>query len=116
MNKVFLASFAFLSSLMIIEGCSTAKTSQNSGNIVGSKTINLFNGKNLDGWYTFIQNRGRNIDPKKVFTVHDGLIRISGEEWGCITTNEEYGDYKLVVEFKWGNQTYAPRLDNARDN
>jgi len=116
MNKIILASFAFLSSLMIMEGCSTAKTSQNSGNIVRSKTINLFNGKNLDGWYTFLQYRGRDNDPKKVFTVHDGLIHITGEEWGCITTNEEYGNYKLVVEFKWGDKTYAPRVDNARDN
>ncbi len=99
-----------------MDGCSTAKTSQHSGNIVKSKTIHLFNGKNLDGWYTFLQNRGRGIDPKKVFTVHDGLIRISGEEWGCITTNEEYGNYRLIVEFKWGTQTYAPRVNNAMDN
>ena len=99
-----------------MEGCSTAKTSQQSGNIIPSKTIHLFNGKNLDGWYTFLQNRGRGNDPKKVFTVHDGLIRISGEEWGCITTNEEYRNYRLIVEFRWGTQTYAPRVNNAMDN
>lgn len=116
MNKLFLACFAILSSWMIMEGCSTAKTSQHSGNIVPSKTIHLFNGKNLDGWYTFLQNRGRGNDPKKVFTVHDGLIRISGEEWGCITTNEEYVNYRLIVEFRWGSQTYAPRVNNAMDN
>ncbi len=115
MNKLFLAFFTFLS-LLIMESCSTAKTAGSSGNIAGSKTIDLFNGKNLDGWYTFLQNRGRDNDPKKVFTVHDGLIRISGEEWGCITTNEEYSNYKLVFEFKWGTQTYAPRLNNAMDN
>ncbi len=116
MNKLFLACFAFLSLLMIMEGCTPAKTSQNSGNVVRSKTINLFNGKNLNGWYTFLQTRGRDNDPKKVFTVHDGLIHITGEEWGCITTNEEYSNYKLVVEFKWGTQTYSPRIDNAMDN
>jgi len=116
MNKIFLASFAFLASLIIMEGNSTVKTSQNSGNIGRSKTINLFNGKNLDGWYTFIKNRGRDNDPKKVFTVHDGLIHISGEEWGCITTKEEYRNYKLVLEFKWGTLTYTPRTENARDN
>ncbi len=116
MNKFFLVSFAVLSLLIIMEGCNPAKISQNTGNVVRSKTINLFNGKNLDGWYTFLQYRGRDNDPKKVFTVHDGLIRISGEEWGCITTNKEYSNYKLVVEFKWGIDTYAPRIDNARDN
>ncbi len=116
MNKISLAFFAFLSSLMIMEGCHTAKKSQNSGNIVSVKTINLFNGNNLDGWYPFIQHRGRDNDPKKVFTVQDGVIHVSGEEYGSIITKEEYGNYKLVAEFKWGTQTYAPRVDNARDN
>jgi hypothetical protein len=77
--------------------------------------IQLFNGQSLDGWYTFLQDRGRDNDPKKVFTVNDGMIRISGEEWGCITTNEEYENYKIVLEFKWGDLTYEPRLENARD-
>lgn len=76
----------------------------------------LFNGKNLEGWYTFIKDKGRNIDPNEVFTVQKGLIRISGEEFGCITTNEEYDNYKLVVEFKWGDLTYAPRVGKARDS
>ncbi|MBA2597847.1 MAG: DUF1080 domain-containing protein [Chloroflexia bacterium] len=116
MNKIILASFAFLSSLMIMEGCSTAKTSQNSGNTSPSKTINLFNGKNLDGWYTFIKDRGRDTDPKKVFTVDSGQIRVSGEEYGCITTQKEYGNYKLTAEFRWGKKTFAPRTNNARDN
>ncbi len=81
-----------------------------------SEAIPLFNGKNLEGWYTFLKDRGRDHDPKKVFTVNDGLLRISGEEWGCITTEQEYENYKLVVEFKWGRQTYEPRADKARDN
>lgn len=78
--------------------------------------IKLFNGKNLSGWYTFLKGKGRNIDPDKVFTVQNGLIRISGEEFGCITTNEEYDNYKLMVEFKWGDITFAPRIDKARDS
>lgn len=84
--------------------------------VVKNAHIELFNGKNLDGWYTFLQNRGRDNDPKKVFTVQDGMIQISGEEWGCITTDKEYKDYRLITEFKWGMATYAPRLENARDS
>jgi DNA-binding beta-propeller fold protein YncE len=79
-------------------------------------TIHLFNGTNLDGWYTFIKERGRDVDPKGVFTVKDGQIRISGEEWGCITSVEEYADYHIIVEFKWGEMTHAPRVDRARDS
>ena len=78
--------------------------------------IQLFNGKNLNGWYTFIKGKGRNNDPNKVFTVQNGLITISGEEFGCITTNEEYDNYKLMVEFKWGDVTFEPRVEKARDS
>ena len=77
--------------------------------------VQLFDGQSLGGWYTFLQDRGRDHDPKKVFTVQDGMIRISGEEWGCITTDEEYADYKITLEFKWGELTHEPRLNNARD-
>ncbi|MGH2623873.1 MAG: 3-keto-disaccharide hydrolase, partial [Sphingobacterium sp.] len=80
------------------------------------KTIQLFNKKNLDGWYVFLQNRERGDDPKGVFTVDNGILNISGEEWGCITTNEEYSDYKLVMEFKWGEKTHGNRKTKARDN
>jgi hypothetical protein len=106
MKKVILLSLLMIvTSLAFSQGKSDIK----------SKVI-LFNGKNLDGWYTFVQNRGRNIDPKNVFTVQDGMIRISGEEWGGITTNEEFENYRLIVEFKWGGKTFAPRLENARDS
>ena len=79
------------------------------------KTIKLFNGHNLDGWYSFLKNRGRDNDPKGVFTVKDGIIRISGEEWGCITTLTEYENFNLMTEFKWGELTFEPRLEKARD-
>ncbi|HLU94238.1 MAG TPA: DUF1080 domain-containing protein [Membranihabitans sp.] len=79
-------------------------------------TISLFNGKNLDGWYTYLKGIGRDQDPKNVFTVQDGMIHISGEIWGCITTDEEYENYHLITEFKWTGATSGTRIDRARDN
>ena len=76
----------------------------------------LFNGKDLSSFYTFIKGRGRDVDPKEVFTIVDDEIRVSGEEWGCITTNEEFTNYRLIVEFRWGDETFAPREKAARDN
>jgi hypothetical protein len=78
--------------------------------------IRLFNGENLDGFYKWIRERGRDVDPKNVFTVHDGMLHISGEEWGCVTSVEEYENYHLVAEFKWGEITHEPRIDRARDS
>lgn len=103
MSKLF--SFAGL--LILLIGASACSSNQ---------SIELFNGSDLTGWYTYLQDRGRNNDPNKVFTVQDGMIRISGEEWGCITTEKEYENYRLLIEFKWGELTYEPRLDNARDS
>ena len=84
--------------------------------------IVLFNGKNLDGFYILLRNsetekeRKINEDPKKVFTVQDGMLRASGEEWGYIITEKEYENYRLVVEWKWGESTWPPRKENARDS
>ena len=80
------------------------------------KPTSLFNGQNLKGWYTFVQKRGKNIDPKNVFTVVDQQIRISGEEWGCITTKKQFENYRLALDFRWGGKTEGNRIDKARDS
>src|SRR4051812_28511841 len=36
----------------------------------------LFNGRNLDGFYTYLDRVGKNTDPDHVFQVHDGVIHI----------------------------------------
>lgn len=109
--------------LLGIAVCSSEKTfaqtpeeTLKSNNLVRQKTKSLFNGKNLDGWYKFLKTKGRDNDPDQVFKVEKKQIHISGYEYGCITTNEEYEDYDLEVDFKWGTKTYAPRVSAARDN
>ncbi|MDR2171985.1 MAG: DUF1080 domain-containing protein [Planctomycetaceae bacterium] len=83
------------------------------------KVIRLFNGKNLDGWYTFIRSNGKGIkndDTDKIFSVKDGLICVSGAKYGCITTNEIYENYILEVEYKVGEHSYGSRKDKAFDS
>src|SRR4051812_24310951 len=74
-----------------------------------------FNGKDLSGFYTYLHDH-KYDDPDKVFTVRDGVLVISGKEWGGITTKDEFADYHLIVEWKWGERTWAPRLKNSRDS
>ncbi|ODT96715.1 MAG: hypothetical protein ABS79_07860 [Planctomycetes bacterium SCN 63-9] len=74
-----------------------------------------FNGKDLTGFYTYLKET-RYEDPKKVISVKDGAIRVSGEDYGGFTTREEYQDYHLVVEWKWGGAAHPPRVKNARDS
>lgn len=80
-----------------------------------AKRVKLFNGRDLSGFYTYLQHNKYN-DPRQVFTVRDGLLRISGEEFGGISTKDAYRDYHLLLEWKWGGATHAPRLDKARDS
>jgi hypothetical protein len=83
--------------------------------IAPKEKIALFNGKNLDGWYTWLVD-SKYQDPKHVFTVRDGAIRISGEEWGGLTTKNYYRDYHLIVEWKWGGPNLGKREGKARDS
>ena len=104
-----------LAILLLISVAGTGQVVKKPAGSVLPKTIHLFNGKNLDGWYTFLRKSGRGKDSQHVFSVVRGMIRIGGGDWGCITTEKEYGNYRLVAEFKWGGKTFAPRLSNARD-
>ncbi|MCC2973488.1 DUF1080 domain-containing protein [Massilia sp. IC2-476] len=89
----------------------------------------LFNGRDLSGWTTWVSMqptspnmkvptsvRGLNKDPRKVFSVVDGMLRVSGEEWGAITTVGDYENFHLKFEVKWGTKKWAPRLDAPRDS
>lgn len=103
----------------------------------GQKTNNtwksLFNGRDLSNWDTWLRATnmtgysddemigppqppiGLNNDPLNVFTVKDGILRISGEIWGAITTKEEYGNYHLRFVTKWGDKKYFPKDTLPRD-
>jgi len=101
----------------------------------------LFNGENLDGWYTFQMRPeptsevpglsrdeegnyqepiGLNNDPLKVITVvtedEAPAIRISGEVFGILVTEKEFENYHLSVEFKWGTEKHPPRTNQKRDS
>jgi hypothetical protein len=81
-----------------------------------TQVIKLFNGKDLENFYTYLKSSGKNNDPDKVFTVNDGMIRVSGQVFGAFITEKEYENYHLIVEFKWGEKTWPPREKAARDS
>src|SRR5258707_3442 len=101
---------------------------------VSAQWQNLFNEKNLEGWDTFhvppfdsVKNSfdtlkvfGLNKDLNKIFSVvkEDGqpAIRISGENFGGISTKTEFKNYHLKLEFKWGKKKSNPRKDKKRDS
>ena len=92
--------------------------------ITPKQRIVLFDGKevaDLSRFYTWLGPLGKDHDPNRVFTVVDQIdgapaIRVSGQDWGGIETREEYANYKLVLEFRWGAATWDPRKDRARNS
>lgn len=66
------------------------------------ETIQLFNGENLDGWTLFANDP--DVNPADVFSVVDGNIRVAGQPFGFMRTNEKYTDVKLSVEWRWVGQ------------
>lgn len=105
------SSYAFL----IVAGILISSTAFSP---VANKWKLLFNGTDLTGWEVFVGPKekdgkplGLNNDPMKIFTVTelDGekVLRISGEINASIATTEEYEDYHLVMEYKWGEKLYT---------
>jgi len=110
-------AFAALLTLFVIvlPGGAAAQTA-----IAPEMVIQLFDGKSLDNFYTWLVDSHRE-DPLRVITVVDQVdgapaIRISGEKWGGLVTREAYRDYRLVVEFRWGLATWGQRRNAARDS
>jgi hypothetical protein len=59
----------------------------------------LFNGKDLSNWVFKLKDPA--VDPATVFTVSEGVIRISGNPFGYMRTKDQYSDYTLHVEWRW---------------
>ena len=74
----------------------------------------LFEGRDLKNFDTFLKDQGLNNDPDQVFRVENGVIHVSGKEFGYIITKQEFRNYYLHASFKWGEGTYAPREGQAR--
>lgn len=117
----FLTGFAFL---LVLAGMLAVLASQaplaESEVIVPKRTIDLFNGKDLSNFYTWLVDY-KYDDPKRVFSVVDQVdgapaIRSSGEVWGGLITRQKYANYRLIAEYRWGLATWGSRKNDARDS
>lgn len=89
--------------------------------IVPRETIVLTDGTNFSAFHTWLAKFGRDQDPDRVFAVVDRVdgapaIRISGQWYGGLVTNESYANYRLVAEYRWGLTTWGDRKNKARDS
>ena len=88
--------------------------------ITPSSVIKLFDGKSLANFDTWLVDH-HETDPERVFSVVDQIdgapaIRISGQVWGGLLTEQAYRDYRLIVEYRWGGVTWGERKTRTRDS
>lgn len=115
--------FKAITLVIIFSGCASDHTSWQP----------LFNGKDLSGWDTYLGPRfdtllkktdtlaiGLNTDPAKVFSViktgDENVIRISGENFGGISTKQVFENYHLQLQFRWGELKWPPRQKAKKDS
>jgi len=144
MNRISLKTcFTLFACAAILASCKSPSSNGNTSSepVSENNWTQLFNGENLDGWYTYqkepeptsevsgmarneegryLEPIGLNEDPLEVFTVvsEEGApaIRISGEVFGILVTEKEFGNYHLSLEFKWGKEKYPPRENELMDS
>ena len=79
------------------------------------KKASLFLPSQQPAWHIYLAKSGVNNDPKKVFQFEGDVLHVSGEDFGYIITEKKYGDFRLELEFKWGEKKYPPRENAKRD-
>jgi hypothetical protein len=62
-------------------------------------TIDLFNGRNLEGLHAFSGDAA--ADSTDVWKVEDGMLQATGVGKGYLRTETPYADYRLHIEWRW---------------
>ena len=93
-----------LAVLSILAIASLAPGGEEKAAVRPEKAIRLFNGKDLTGLTTWLKDTKRE-DPRRVFSVKEGVLHISGNGFGYVATDKPYRDCHVVVEYKWGKRT-----------
>lgn len=66
-----------------------------------TKSVSLFNGKDLTGWHVDVPELDKNPDAKTTFVVREGLLVSLGQPAGHLITDEKFENYHLAVEYRF---------------
>lgn len=96
--KTRLSQFLLILAILL-PGVSALSAEKTTKAVKKSKTVNIFNGRNLSNWVFYLKDPS--VDPSKVFTVRDGVIHIKGDPFGYMRTKKAYSNYTLHLEWRW---------------
>ncbi|GHU87631.1 hypothetical protein FACS1894155_00970 [Bacteroidia bacterium] len=103
----------FLSAIICLSTCKNTKKEEINTTSQEENWIQLFNGKNLDGWIVKIRGHEAGENFGNTFRVEDGILKVNydayndtfNNRFGHIFTEKDYSHYKLRVEYRFvGNQ------------
>lgn len=90
--------------------------------LVREDSIPLFNGKDLENWDFVTSDSLFTGNAGDIFTVEDGLIHVYAHQqpfteqtFAGLYTRKSYSDYRLMLEYKWGEKKFEPRHESVRD-
>lgn len=99
-------------SLGLISLCHADNAAETHGSAQKGKWIQLFNGKNLDGWTPKFKDHDAGVNYKNTFVVENGLLRVKYDQYdkwqnnfGHLFYKTEFSHYILRCEYRFvGNQ------------
>lgn len=107
---------------IILLGLSVVGAVPAADDLTGAATP-LFNGRDLEGWEVIVGDQGV-VAKQDIFQVTDGVLHAykdaaagSEQPFGYLLSAAEYGDFRLSLEYMWGDKKFAPRAeaDTVRD-
>ncbi|RYD48761.1 MAG: DUF1080 domain-containing protein [Verrucomicrobiaceae bacterium] len=90
--------------------------------LTAEEWVTLFNGKNLDGWTTVLQDKKPGEDPDRFVQVRDGAIHMYADTdpekkvpFGVIVHEKTFSRFHMSLEYRWAEKKFAPRKNDIRD-
>ncbi|MCL5097217.1 MAG: DUF1080 domain-containing protein [Candidatus Omnitrophica bacterium] len=87
------AALCGLAAIMALTACNSLHHE------TSSSPVELFNGKNLDGWKFVLADP--NVKPEEVWHVKEGVIICKGTPLGFLYSDLNFTNFRLVVEYRW---------------
>jgi hypothetical protein len=80
------------------------------------KTIQLFNQKDLEGWYAYEPETGKHVNASDLFSVELNMIRLYGNKAGYLMSEQSFDNFQLSVEYRWNTDTTFVRKSNIKNS
>ncbi len=93
MKTESISLWSCLAALAVLTGCSSLDEHG------PSTAIELFNGRNLDGWGHVLADAA--VPRDQVWSVRDGILVCQGDPLGFLYTDRLFANFRLHVEYRW---------------